>query len=101
MQSVACETPCVNTQTVTAANKSTVTTVADKPRIRRSEVPAYLMGRYGIPIALATLNKAASLGGGPPMQYAGRIPLYHIADLDAWAVARLSKRVSSTSERDA
>lgn len=71
----------------------------DKPRLRRSEVPAYLMERHGIPIALATLNKAASIGGGPPMQYAGRIPLYHVGDLDAWAAARLSKRVSSTSER--
>lgn len=33
------------------------------------------------------------------MQYAGRIPLYHRDDLDAWAEARLSKPVRSTAER--
>lgn len=74
---------------------------ADRPRLRRASVPRYLCEKYGIDIAVATLNKLASVGGGPVMQYSGRIPLYHIADLDAWAAARLSKRVSSTSERDA
>lgn len=74
-------------------------TDTDRPRLRRSEVPDYLNTKYGIPIALATLNKMASVGGGPTMQYAGRIPLYQVTDLDAWANARLSKRVSSTSER--
>lgn len=70
-----------------------------RPRLRRKEVPAYLQDKYGIPIALATLNKLATIGGGPAMQYAGRIPLYHVEDLDAWAAARLSKSVSSTAER--
>jgi hypothetical protein len=74
---------------------------ADRPRLRRASVPAYLCEKYGIDIAVATLNKLASIGGGPAMQYSGRIPLYHVADLDSWADARLSKRVSSTSERDA
>lgn len=71
----------------------------NRPRLRRKEVPAYLQAKYGIPIAFATLNKLATIGGGPTMQYAGRIPLYHVDDLDAWAEARLSKPVSSTSER--
>lgn len=71
----------------------------NRPRLRRKEVPAYLQAKYGIPIALSTLNKLASIGGGPAMQYAGRIPLYHKDDLDAWAEARLSKPVSSTAER--
>lgn len=72
-----------------------------KPRLRRKEVPAYLMERHGIPIAMATLNKLASIGGGPAMQYAGRIPLYRPEDLDAWAEERLSKPVKSTAERTA
>jgi hypothetical protein len=59
------------------------------------------MDKHGIPIALATLNKLASIGGGPLMTYAGRIPLYHIDDLDAWATQRLSKPVASTAERAA
>lgn len=73
----------------------------DRPRLRRTEVPAYLMDKHGIPIALATLNKLASIGGGPAMRYAGRIPLYDVDDLDAWAAERLGKPVRSTSERSA
>ena len=70
-----------------------------RPRLRRSEVPAYLMDKFGIPIAFRTLNKMATLGGGPVMQYSGRTPLYHVDDLDRWANERLSKPVSSTSEK--
>lgn len=73
----------------------------DRPRLRRSEVPAYMLETHGIPIALATLNKLATIGGGPAMQYAGRIPLYTPEALDAWAAARLSKPVGSTAERSA
>lgn len=75
--------------------------VNERPRLRRSEVPAYLMEKHGIPIAVATLNKLASIGGGPAMQYAGRIPLYAPEALDAWAAERLSKPVRSTAERSA
>lgn len=71
----------------------------DRPRLRRKDVPEYLMSKFGIPIAFKTLNKMATVGGGPAMQYSGRTPLYHIDDLDTWAEARLSKPVSSTSER--
>ncbi len=70
-----------------------------RPRLRRKEVPAYLAEKHGIPIAVATLNKLATIGGGPTMQYVGRIPLYHVDDLDKWASARLSRPVSSTSDR--
>ncbi|RWQ16112.1 hypothetical protein [Mesorhizobium sp.] len=69
----------------------------DRPRLRRSEVPAYLLETHGIPIALATLNKLATIGGGPEMQYAGRIPLYTPEALDVWAESRLSKPVRSTA----
>lgn len=74
---------------------------AERPRLRRSEVPAYLLQKHGIPIALATLNKLATVGGGPAMRYAGRIPLYDVEDLDRWADERLSKPVTSTSGRAA
>lgn len=71
----------------------------DRPRLRRSEVPEYLMAKHGIPVALATLNKMASVGGGPSMRYAGRIPLYDVEDLDRWAASRLSAPVTSTSDK--
>ncbi len=73
----------------------------DRPRLRRSEVPAYLLEKHGIPVAFKTLNKLASIGGGPVMQYSGRIPLYHVDDLDAWAQERLTKPVRSTADRRA
>lgn len=73
----------------------------ERPRLRRKDVPAYLAEHHGIDIAVATLAKLATIGGGPAMQYAGRIPLYHRDELDAWAEARLSRTVRSTSEREA
>ena len=73
----------------------------ERPRLRRSEVPAYLAEKHGIPIAVKTLDKLASIGGGPVMQYSGRIPLYRPEDLDAWAEQRLSKPVRSTAEKAA
>jgi hypothetical protein len=70
-----------------------------RPRLRRVDVPAYLASKHGIDIAVSTLAKMATVGGGPAMQYSGRIPLYHLSDLDQWAEERLSKSVRSTSER--
>ncbi|MBS9720244.1 hypothetical protein JYU29_06035 [Tianweitania sp. BSSL-BM11] len=72
-----------------------------KPRLRRSEVPEYMIEKHGIPIAKATLAKMATVGGGPAFQHAGRVPLYHVDDLDAWAAERLSAPVRSTAERAA
>lgn len=78
-----------------------MTVTTERPRLRRAEVPAYLMEKHGIPIALNTLNKMATVGGGPAMRYAGRIPLYDVTDLDKWAEERLTGPVSSTSGRAA
>ena len=68
-------------------------------RIRRSEVPEYMMKHHGIPVAASTLAKWATIGGGPLITYAGRIPLYDLSNLDIWASKRLSSPVASTSER--
>jgi hypothetical protein len=73
--------------------------MTDRPRLRRSEASAYLQDRHGITRTLATLNKLASIGGGPEMQYDGRIPLYTPEALDAYAAHCLSEPVRSTSER--
>ncbi|MCL7999922.1 hypothetical protein M8994_16930 [Brucella sp. 21LCYQ03] len=71
----------------------------DRPRLRRKEVPDYLLLKFGIVLSRSTLAKLATNGGGPLMQYSGRIPLYAKTDLDVWADARLSKPVASTAER--
>lgn len=73
----------------------------ERPRLRRSEVPAYLMQKHGVPIAKKTLDKLASIGGGPDMEYFGRVPTYTPEALDAWVEQRLSKPVASTAERPA
>lgn len=70
-----------------------------KPRLRRAEVPEYLLLKHGIPIAVATLAKLASVGGGPGFQHVNRSPLYPTTALDAWATEKLSKIKTSTSDR--
>jgi hypothetical protein len=72
-----------------------------RPRIRRKEAAAYLFETHGVPIAVATLAKMATVGGGPAITYFGRVPLYALSDLDAWAAAKLGQPVGSTSERKA
>lgn len=75
--------------------------MSSRPRLRRKDIPDYLAEKHGIDIAVATLNKLATIGGGPETQYAGRIPLYHVDAFDTWAAVKLSAPVRSTSERSA
>lgn len=72
---------------------------APRPRLRRTEAAVYLLEQHGIPIAIATLAKMATTGGGPAITYFGRIPLYSLIHLDEWAAAKLGRPVVSTSER--
>ncbi len=71
----------------------------NKPRLRRVEAATYLEQRHGITIAVATMAKLACIGGGPVFQSYGRVPLYEPAELDAWAVAKLGKPRTSTSDK--
>jgi hypothetical protein len=64
---------------------------------RRKQAAAYLKSRYGHG-SPRTLAKLATLGGGPIFRRFGRIVLYDPADLDAWALARLSAPLRSTSD---
>jgi len=75
--------------------------MTNKPRLRRKEAATYLIEVHGVPIAVATLAKMATVGGGPAITYFGRIPLYAREDLDAWAAAKLGRPVGSTSEKQA
>jgi len=76
-----------------------MSTPVNRPRLRRKEVPEYLKDVHGIDIAVTTLNKLASIGGGPVMRYVGRIPLYDKTALDEWAEQRLGPLVSTSMER--
>ena len=69
-----------------------------KEYLSRREASDYLKSR-GLPVAVATLNKLACVGGGPVFRSFGRLPRYRPTDLDTWAAARLSKPKRSTSDR--
>ena len=67
--------------------------------LRRRQAGEYLQRRYGFG-APATLSKIACVSSdGPPFRRCGRIVLYSPADLDTWALRKLSKPMRSTSER--
>jgi len=65
--------------------------------LRRHQAAEYLQERYGA-YTTETLAKLACVGGGPKFRKLGRFPVYTPADLDAWAVSRMSPPVSSTAE---
>jgi hypothetical protein len=55
----------------------------------------------GFPVADKSLATRASRGGGPPYRRFGARVLYRWGDALAWAQARLSDPIRSTSELDA
>ena len=70
-------------------------------RLRRADASEYLLDRHGITRKPSTLAKYASVGGGPKYLLAGRVPLYPVDELDAWAEAILSPLRASTSDKGA
>ena len=68
--------------------------------LRRDAAGAYLKEKFGHG-SKKTLDKLATVGGGPEMVYSGRIPLYTEEALDRWARSFLSPPVTSTTERKA
>lgn len=63
----------------------------------RREAAAHLKER-GLQIAPTTLQKYATVGGGPVYQIFGNRALYTEENLDAWAEEKLSAPRRSTSE---
>jgi hypothetical protein len=74
------------------------TELRKKFRYRTDEAAEYLLAVFGVTVAVATLRKKRTTGGGPEAQTFGRAVLYHRSALDAWAHANLSDPKSSTSE---
>ena len=70
-----------------------------KEYLRRREAAEYLQQRYGA-YTLETLAKLACMGGGPQFRRLGRFPVYTAADLDAWAMSKLSAPGASTADLD-
>ena len=67
-------------------------------RLRRKEASTYLRDQWGITRTPNTLAKLAVIGGGPPFEKDGRIPLHTEEGLDEWARSQLSPVVRSTAE---
>jgi hypothetical protein len=65
--------------------------------LRRKDAAQYLKSKYGYGSA-RTLAKLACLGGGPIFRKVGRFILYTAADLDAWALSKISGPLASTSD---
>lgn len=66
--------------------------------IRRKQAAEYLQKIYGTGTTLS-LAQYASQGTGPVMHYHGRIPVYVVEDLDAWAQSRISGPIVKASAR--
>lgn len=62
----------------------------------RKEASAYISER-GLRCAPTTLQKYASIGGGPRYRRFGNRAVYLESDLDAWIEERLSGPLASTS----
>jgi hypothetical protein len=68
-----------------------------KRYLTRQEAASYLSER-GLPVTKNTLQKLATIGGGPAYSIFGNRALYTTETLDYWAEARLSAPRRSTSE---
>jgi hypothetical protein len=68
------------------------------PYLRRREASAYLHDRYSICRAPSTLAKLAVVGGGPRFRHVGRVPIYPVGELDAFAASITSALKTSTSD---
>lgn len=64
--------------------------------LTRPEAAEHLTSR-GIHISKNTLQKYASLGGGPTYRRFGTRTLYTVADLDRWVDEKLSEPMASAS----
>lgn len=68
-----------------------------KQYLERTEAAEYLTAR-GLRITKATLQKFATVGGGPAYQRFGLRVVYTLQSLDEWAEKKLSPLKRSTSE---
>lgn len=67
-----------------------------KAYLTRAEAAEYIT-LQGAPISKNTLQKFATVGGGPVYRRFGNKSLYTVADLDAWLETKLSPPCASTS----
>ena len=64
----------------------------------RREAAVYLTKKRGLTISWRTLQKMATVGGGPVYRIFGNRAVYTEDDLDGWADSKLSTPRTTTSE---
>ena len=64
----------------------------------RREAAQYLTEQLGLKTSWRTLQKLATVGGGPTYRIFGIRAVYTAPDLDGWADAKLSAPRTSTSD---
>ncbi len=62
----------------------------------RNQASEYVT-RQGLPLAKTTLQKFATVGGGPVYRRFGRRAVYLASDMDAWIAGKLTAPRRSTS----
>lgn len=67
--------------------------------LSRAESAQFLAEQRGFPVAKNTLQKYATVGGGPPYRKFGGRVLYTEADLLEWAEGRMQAPRRSTSDQ--
>ena len=66
--------------------------------LRRTAAAQYVTENY-FPCSPKTLAKIACTSSeGPPFRMAGRVPLYPVTRLDAWALSKIGPLIRSTSQ---
>ena len=65
--------------------------------ISRAEAALHLTNQRGLRVSKNTLQKWVTTGGGPVYRRFGKIAVYLVADLDAWAEQKLSAPLLSSS----
>lgn len=76
------------------------TKVTEERYLSRLEAADYLIER-GLPYTKNTLQKFATVGGGPVYRRFGMRAVYLASDLDAWIASKMSTPRCSTSEAHA
>jgi hypothetical protein len=72
--------------------------VIDPETLFRRKSAAEALTEAGFPISPDTLATMNTRGGGPPVEYWGRIPLYRWGPMIGWARSRLTGPVRNSSE---
>jgi hypothetical protein len=68
-------------------------------KLGRGPAAQYVRETYGLECSEASLEKLASIGGGPLFYRVGRRVEYDPADLDAWALSRISGPLRKASDQ--